>query len=87
MLLVSRKLGLGLVPDRLLQRSPSRRLLRPLSVRGLTFPMTIWLLTAGAPPRAGTGTRGPRSLVALPAGRANEAAVRRTDHPAVIRLA
>jgi DNA-binding transcriptional LysR family regulator len=49
MLLVARQLGLGLVPDRLLQRSPSHRLLRPLTVRGLNFPMTIWLLTAAAP--------------------------------------
>ena len=49
MLLVARQLGLGLVPDRLLQRSPSHRSLRALTVRGLSFPMTIWLLTAGAP--------------------------------------
>jgi DNA-binding transcriptional LysR family regulator len=45
MLLVARQLGLGLVPKRLLDRSRSRRLLRSLPIRGLSFPMTIWFLT------------------------------------------
>jgi DNA-binding transcriptional LysR family regulator len=49
MLLVARQHGLGLVPERLLKRSPSRRLLRTLSVRGFHFPMTIWLLTTETP--------------------------------------
>jgi DNA-binding transcriptional LysR family regulator len=49
MLLVARQLGLGLVPKRLLDRSRSRRLLRTLPIRGLNFPMTIWLLTEGTP--------------------------------------
>jgi DNA-binding transcriptional LysR family regulator len=49
MLLVARQLGLGLVPKRLLDRSRSRRLLRALPIRGLNFPMTIWLLTEGTP--------------------------------------
>jgi len=49
MLLVARQLGLGLVPKRLLERSRSRRLLSTLPIRGLNFPMTIWLLTEGTP--------------------------------------
>jgi DNA-binding transcriptional LysR family regulator len=49
MLLVARQLGLGLVPERLLERSGSRRLLRTLAIRGLNFPMTTWLLTEGTP--------------------------------------
>lgn len=49
MVLVARQLGLGLVPKRLLDRSRSHGLLRTLSIRGLNFPMTIWLLTEGTP--------------------------------------
>ena len=49
MLLVARQRSLGLVPERLLERSRSRQRLRPLVIRGLNFPMTIWLLTEGTP--------------------------------------
>jgi DNA-binding transcriptional LysR family regulator len=45
MSLVARGRGLGLVPERLLRRSPRRRDLCTLNVRGLQFPMTIWLVT------------------------------------------
>ncbi len=45
MSLVSRGRGLGLVPERLLGRSPRRRDLSRLTVRGLQFPMVIWLVT------------------------------------------
>jgi len=46
MSLVARGRGLGLVPGRLLARSPRRRDLSTLNVRGLQFPMAIWLVTA-----------------------------------------
>jgi DNA-binding transcriptional LysR family regulator len=49
MRLVARELGLGLVPVRLLKRSSSQRLLRTLEVRGLQFPMKIWLLAGAVP--------------------------------------
>lgn len=49
MSLVARGRGLGLVPSRLVGRSAVRRQLCVSSVRGLDFPMTIWLLTAGLP--------------------------------------
>jgi DNA-binding transcriptional LysR family regulator len=45
MSLVARGRGLGLVPERLLERSPRRRDLSRLNVRGLQFPMVIWLVT------------------------------------------
>ena len=51
MSLVSRGRGLGLVPTRLLARSASRQGLCTLHIRGLEFPMNIWMvsgsLTAG----------------------------------------
>lgn len=40
--LVARHRGLGLVPARILARSPSRARLRVRRVRGLDFPLTIW---------------------------------------------
>jgi len=40
--LVSQKRGLGLVPERILMRSPLRSRLRILPVSGLDFPLTIW---------------------------------------------
>ncbi len=49
MSLVARGRGLGLVPSRLVSRSAARRELAVLTVRGLEFPMTVWLLTAGLP--------------------------------------
>jgi DNA-binding transcriptional LysR family regulator len=45
MSLVARGRGLGLVPERLLGRSPHRRDLSTLNVRGLQFPMVVWLVT------------------------------------------
>ena len=48
--LVARGRGFGLVPARKLARSSSRRQLRTVSVRGVDFPMTLWLLTADQPP-------------------------------------
>ena len=49
MSLVARGRGLGLVPSRLVARSAVKRQLSVLGVRGLEFPMTIWMLTAGLP--------------------------------------
>ena len=49
MSLVARGRGLGLVPGRLVARSAVKRQLSVLGVRGLEFPMTIWMLTAGLP--------------------------------------
>ena len=46
MSLVARGRGMGLVPSRLAARSAARRQLAVLSIRGLEFPMTVWLLTA-----------------------------------------
>jgi DNA-binding transcriptional LysR family regulator len=43
--LIARERGLGLVPSRLLARSPTRSRLRTLRVRGLGFPLTIWMAT------------------------------------------
>jgi len=43
--LIARERGLGLVPGRLLARSPTRPRLRTLRVRGLAFPLTIWMAT------------------------------------------
>jgi DNA-binding transcriptional LysR family regulator len=45
MALVARARGLGLVPARLLMRSASRKQLCTLRVRGLEFPMTIWMIS------------------------------------------
>jgi DNA-binding transcriptional LysR family regulator len=45
MSLVARARGVGLVPTRLLARSSSRKELSALRVRGLEFPMSIWLIT------------------------------------------
>ena len=42
--LIARGRGLGLVPRRLLARSRTRSRLRVLRVRGLAFPLTIWLV-------------------------------------------
>lgn len=42
--LIARGRGLGLVPSRLFLRSPTREKLRKLRVRGLSFPMTVWLV-------------------------------------------
>jgi DNA-binding transcriptional LysR family regulator len=51
MALVARARALGLVPTRLLARSASRKQLCTLRVRGLEFPMTIWMITGTlAPP-------------------------------------
>jgi DNA-binding transcriptional LysR family regulator len=50
MSLVARGRGFGLVPSRLVSKSPTRAELRVLNVRGLEFPMTVWLVTAGVPP-------------------------------------
>jgi len=49
MSLVARGRGFGLVPSRLVSKSPARSELRVLNVRGLEFPMTVWLVTAGLP--------------------------------------
>ena len=49
MFLVARGRGLGLVPGRLVSRSAARRNVAVLGVRGLEFPMTVWLLTATPP--------------------------------------
>jgi DNA-binding transcriptional LysR family regulator len=49
MSLVARGRGLGLVPGRLVSKSAARPKLAVLEVRGLEFPMTVWLLTAGLP--------------------------------------
>jgi DNA-binding transcriptional LysR family regulator len=40
--LVARHRGLGLVPARILARSPLRARLRVRRVRGLDFPLTVW---------------------------------------------
>jgi DNA-binding transcriptional LysR family regulator len=45
MALVRRARALGLVPARLLARSPSRTRLCTVRVRGLEFPMTIWMIS------------------------------------------
>jgi DNA-binding transcriptional LysR family regulator len=47
--LIVRGRGLGLVPARLLARSRMRSRLRVLRVRGLDFPLTIWLTSGGIP--------------------------------------
>jgi DNA-binding transcriptional LysR family regulator len=47
--LIARGRGLGLVPRRLLARSRTRSRLRVLSVRGLDFPLTIWLARRDVP--------------------------------------
>jgi DNA-binding transcriptional LysR family regulator len=48
--LIARGRGLGLVPSRLLARSRTRPRLRTLRVRGLDFPLTIWLASRELPP-------------------------------------
>ena len=50
MSLVARGRGLGLVPARLLARSALRKRLCVLRVRGLDFPMTIWMVAGQLPP-------------------------------------
>ena len=45
MALVARARGLGLVPTRLLARSASRKQVCTLRIRGLEFPMTVWMIT------------------------------------------
>ncbi len=47
--LIARGRGLGLVPRRLLARSKTRSRLRVLRVRGLHFPLAIWLAIGEAP--------------------------------------
>jgi DNA-binding transcriptional LysR family regulator len=42
--LIARGRGLGLVPHRVLLRSPTRRRLRTIRVRELVFPLTIWMV-------------------------------------------
>lgn len=42
--LIARGRGLGLVPNRVLQRSATRRRLRTLHVKELAFPLTIWMV-------------------------------------------
>jgi DNA-binding transcriptional LysR family regulator len=49
MSLVARGRGLGLVPARLLARSSSRRNLCTLNVRGMEFPMKVWMVTGTLP--------------------------------------
>jgi DNA-binding transcriptional LysR family regulator len=44
--LVGRGRGLGLVPSRLLARSPARRQVSEVRVRGLQFPMKVWMVAA-----------------------------------------
>ena len=44
--LVGRGRGLGLVPSRLLARSPARRQVSEVRVRGLQFPMKVWMIAA-----------------------------------------
>jgi len=44
--LVGRGRGLGLVPSRLLARSPARKQVSAVRVRGLEFPMKVWMITA-----------------------------------------
>jgi DNA-binding transcriptional LysR family regulator len=48
--LVARARGLGLVPARLLARSPARKRACALRIRGLEFPMKIWMVTGTLPP-------------------------------------
>jgi DNA-binding transcriptional LysR family regulator len=43
--LIARGRGLGLVPNRLLSRSPSRTKVRKLRVRELSFPQVIWMIS------------------------------------------
>lgn len=43
--LIARGRGLGLVPNRLLMRSPSRNKVRVLRVKDLAFPQVIWLVS------------------------------------------
>jgi DNA-binding transcriptional LysR family regulator len=47
--LIARGRGLGLVPRRLLARSKTRSRLRVLRVRGLDFPLSIWLTSGEVP--------------------------------------
>lgn len=47
--LIARGRGLGLVPRRLLARSPTRAKLRTLSVRGVAFPQVIWMIAGELP--------------------------------------
>jgi DNA-binding transcriptional LysR family regulator len=47
--LVARGRGLGLVPNRLLVRSPTRARLRALHVRDLAFPQVIWMISGELP--------------------------------------
>jgi DNA-binding transcriptional LysR family regulator len=49
MSLVARGRGLGLIPERLLVRSATRRQLCTLSIRSLNFPMKIWFVTGSVP--------------------------------------
>ena len=48
--LVARARGLGLVPARILARSPLRSRLRVRRIAGLDFPLTIWSLRSRATP-------------------------------------
>jgi DNA-binding transcriptional LysR family regulator len=48
--LIARGRGLGLVPGRLLARSPSRARLCSVRVRGLEFPLTVWMVTGELEP-------------------------------------
>lgn len=47
--LVARERGLGLIPNRLLARSETRSRLRKLDVRGLEFPLKIWMVSGVLP--------------------------------------
>jgi DNA-binding transcriptional LysR family regulator len=49
--LVARRRALGLVPRRLLERSPWRRQVAALRIRGLRFPFTLWMVTGDDTPR------------------------------------
>ena len=48
--LVARERGLGLVPARILARSPLRSRLRVRHIPGLDFPLTIWAVRGRATP-------------------------------------
>jgi DNA-binding transcriptional LysR family regulator len=50
LMLIARERGLGLVPSRLLARSRSRSRLRTVHLRGLEFPLTIWMVTGELAP-------------------------------------
>jgi DNA-binding transcriptional LysR family regulator len=62
MRLIARGRGLGLVPSRLVRRSPTRKRLRQLTVPQLQFPQVIWMV------RSNLGTGPEPALAALQRG-------------------